>query len=105
MKDGDRFELSLINVEGCLSYNQLVKDNGFTSEGVIAPSLSLTIPPQKTLKQGVKRCVAQIKNGTIVAQYPTIREAANITGITRQLISRVLQGIKKTTGGYQWKYL
>ena len=105
MKDGDRFELSLINVEGRLSYKQLIKDNGFTSDGVIAPTLSVTIPTQVIKQQGVKRPIAQIQNGNVIATFPTIIEAATSLGIKRQQISGALRGLKINAGGYQWKYL
>ena len=101
IKDGDRFELTLQRVNGTLSYKELTKDNGFTNEGTIAP----VIPNNMVMKQGIKRAVIQLINGKEVAQYPTIKEASNITGIEVSLISKVLRGITKSTKGYQWKYL
>ncbi len=101
VKDGDRLELTLKQVNGTLSYKELTKDNGFSNEGLIAPEL----PTQMIMKQGIKRAVAQLQDGKILAQYPTIVEASKVTGIKKEHISRVVRGIKKSTGGYQWKYL
>ena len=39
MKDGQRFEMSLTNLEGRLSHKQLIKDNRLTSAEIIEPIL------------------------------------------------------------------
>ena len=100
MQDGQRFEMSLTNLEGRLSYKELIKKTEFTSEVLIAPEV-----PEISLNPKVKgRPVYQISNGEIVAHYPSIMEAARITGLKKESISRVLRGGAKATGGYQWKY-
>lgn len=101
IKDGQRFEISLLNIEGRLTYKELIKNNGFTNEGTIAPLL----PPQIVMKQGVKRQVVQLLDGKLIAQYPSIKEAALATGILVTSISKVLRGITLSTHGYQWKYI
>lgn len=44
------------------------------------------------------------KNGVVVKEYPSIREAQRQTGIKNQNITLCCQGKLKRTGGYQWKY-
>ena len=100
MNDGQRFELCLTQLAGRLSYKELIKETELTNETTIAPAL----PEQIIGKAGIKRAIYQIKDGKIVAQYPSILEAAKITGVKRQRISRVLLGIRKSSGGYEWKY-
>lgn len=99
MQDGQRFEMSLCNLTGRLSYKDLIKETELSNEVLIAP-----LVPQIVMKQGIKRSVYQMRGKDIVAQYPTIVEASRITGIKREAISKVLRGINKSTNGYEWKY-
>lgn len=49
--------------------------------------------------------VCQINlNDQMVAIYPNIKKAMEITGINRNNISSVLHGIRKTAGNYKWKF-
>ena len=48
--------------------------------------------------------VQQLKDGQVLATYPSIKEAERITGINNSNIVRVCQGKRKTAGGYQWRY-
>lgn len=96
MKDSARFTYSLQNVEGRLSYKQLV---GIKQPVVVNDTVATT-----ETKQGRKRPVHQIKDGQIVATYPSIREAAKALGIAPSLIGFVVRGKKKHTHGYHWKY-
>lgn len=100
-KDGQRFESALGQLETRLSWKELTKDNGLTNETVIEPEL----PPIVLSKQGKKSKVAQILNGKIIAIYPSLKDACIATGIKRQKISMVARGERKTTGGFQWKYI
>ena len=54
----------------------------------------------------ISRSVAQytLKN-SLVAIYPSLREATRQTGLKHQNISQCAQGNIKTCGGYYWKYL
>ena len=63
------------------------------------------LPTQIVMKQGVKRQVVQLLDGKLIAQYPSIKEAALATGILVTNISKVLRGITLSTRGYQWKYI
>ena len=44
-------------------------------------------------------------NGEWIATYKSMREAEQITGISRGHICRCCKGELKKTGGYRWKYL
>ena len=100
MQDGQRFEMTIGNIEGKLPYKELIKKTALTNEAIIAPSI-----PNIILNAKVKgRPVYQLRAGEIVAQYPSIKEAARITGAKKESISRVLRGNAISTGGYNWKY-
>lgn len=45
-----------------------------------------------------------ILNGEIIAKYNSAKEAAVATGAKSSNISKVVKGIRKSAGGYQWKY-
>ena len=94
--DPQRFDLSLMNIEGRLTYKQL------TYEPEIVP---VEFKEQITMYGiGKARPVYQIKDGRIVNEYPSISEAARRTGLKQPAISLVLKGRQKTTGGFEWKY-
>ena len=42
-------------------------------------------------------------SGIVVAKYPNIHTAMEITGINRNNISSVLHGKRKSAGGYKWE--
>jgi len=42
-------------------------------------------------------------NGNIIKQFDTENEAAQLTGANRYKISAVINGHRKTAGGYRWK--
>ena len=50
------------------------------------------------------RPIFQIKNGAIVNEYESIKQAGISNGIKPPSISRVLAGVRKTAGGYEWRY-
>lgn len=99
IKDGQRFEEALGLIESRLSWKDLTKDNGLTKETIIEPAL-----PHLRIS-GKKAPIGQIHQGKIIATYPSIVAAERATGIKQQAISGVLRGFRKTTGGYEWKYL
>lgn len=58
-------------------------------------------------KQGYKKpkSVVQLDlDGNIINEFQSVGKASQITGITRDNISRVCNGIRNTAGGYKWKY-
>lgn len=66
------------------------------------------IPSPWQGKTGKHHCkskrVIQLKDGVIVAEYGSGREAARETGICYGTISNVLLNKGKTAGGFSWKY-
>lgn len=44
-------------------------------------------------------------SGNVVAKYPNIKKAMEMTGINRNNISSVLHGKRKTAGGYKWEII
>lgn len=99
MNDASRFTLSLQNIEGRLKYKTLVNTPLYTPQGVPVTK------PNYVIVEGRKTTpVFQLKDGVIIAQYPTIRKAAAMTGLNKRAILGVLKGRKKTTGGFGWQY-
>lgn len=96
MTDAQRFDLSIANIEGRLTYKELINSpiperptkNPLTDKGV----------------SGKKRAVYQLFDGEIVNRFDSIKQAGEMTGIKKENISRVLWGKRVTTGGYQWIY-
>ncbi|MEO6453238.1 MAG: IS1595 family transposase [Ginsengibacter sp.] len=99
--DGQRFETSLTNITGRLSYKELIKKTDLSSDVLIAPDL----PEMVFVRRRNERPVLQLKDGIVIAQFPSIREAEKVTGIKNQRISSVLKGHQRSTGGFQWKYV
>ena len=93
--DPQRFDLSFGMIEGRLTYKQL------TYEPEIIPA---QFKEQITMQQGIIRAVHQVKNGYIVNTFKSIKEAAELTGLEKTAISRVVRGKGKTHGGFEWKY-
>lgn len=60
--------------------------------------------PIRTNKQ-YWRAVQQFKDGELVAEYKSLTEAENITGIEKHNISEACRGKSKTAGGYIWRYV
>lgn len=40
----------------------------------------------------------------LIAEFPSLRQATNATGVNQRGISDALKGIQKTAGGFYWKY-
>lgn len=55
-------------------------------------------------KSILSKPVIQIKDGDIINEYNSIKEASEKTGIIKQNISSALTGRYKSAGGFQWKY-
>lgn len=52
-----------------------------------------------------KRPVCQFReDGSLVAEYTSIKEARSATGVDRASISKCAAGLRKSAGGYKWKY-
>jgi hypothetical protein len=96
MNDATRFTLTLQNVEGRLTYKNLIKKP-------VEPETKPVIVYESDSKN-YRRPVIQYKDGKMIAQYPSMIEAAKITGAKVQGISKVVRGLKFTSGGFGWKY-
>lgn len=55
-------------------------------------------------KKSMSKVVEQIKDGVVVAQYPSTREIERLFGFDHKSISKCCRGITKTAYGYIWKY-
>ncbi len=98
MTDAERFSLSLTNIEGRLTYKQLI------NTPVPERPTNNPLNEGKVGVQGRKRPIYQLFDGEIVGRFDSLKQAQELTGITWQNISRVLCGKRVTTGGYQWSY-
>ena len=59
----------------------------------------------KTSKSmGVNGVLQYSKEGKLIAEYPSTREAERKTGCHNQHICECCKGKRKSTGGYIWKY-
>ena len=103
MKDSDRFNLSLTQTEGRLTWKKLVDKPNETPESKIQISFNPDVTQLSHKKNA--RPVVQLLNDEVIATFKTMLEAEAKTGIKWQNISRVVRGKKKSTGGYHWKYL
>jgi transposase-like protein len=99
MTDANRFAYSLTNIEGRLTWNELVQENGTP----INPMLQKNIPDFNS--KGKHRAIVQIKDGVVIGQFKSVAEAKRQTGINGAMIRRVLLGKRTSVHGYQWKYL
>lgn len=50
------------------------------------------------------KVVLQIKDGVVINEYKSTKEAERQTGIFYQSISKVALGKRNKAGGYQWRY-
>lgn len=53
---------------------------------------------------GPSKPVCQIKEGNVIAIFPSAREAERMTGIPYRAISACCHGYKDNAGGYKWKF-
>lgn len=94
MKDPARFNLSLQNCEGRLTYKNLVK-----KPEVNTPATEINAHKKYTI-----RPIVQCQDGKFMAQFPSITAAAKATGLNKGSIYNALTGKKSVAGGYEWYY-
>lgn len=96
MTDANRFALSIANIEGRLTYKELVSTP--------VPERPTYNPITEIGTQGKKRPIYQLFDGEIVGRFDSIAQAVELTGHKQYAISKVLRGLRNTAGGYQWVY-
>lgn len=52
-----------------------------------------------------RKPIQQIKDGVVIATYPSRNESARQTGFLKNAIGNAVTGRTKTAYGYEWKYL
>lgn len=52
-----------------------------------------------------KHVIQMTLDGSVIAEYPSAREAERVTGIKCQNIGQCCLGRRKTASGFKWKYL
>lgn len=104
MTDAQRFIYSLQRVEGRLTYKNLIQKSDDITE--LKPiSFAPKTPRVKTSTRGRKgKPVQQIKDGQIIATFPSAIEAEIATGVRRHNICKVAKGLKHHAGGFNWKF-
>lgn len=94
LHDASRFTLSIQRLEGRLKYKDLIQVMDETGKPVgYIPAADWT-----------KKAVLQIKDGVIINQFPTAKEAARASGFSMTGIYKCLRGQRKTAKGFTWKY-
>jgi transposase-like protein len=99
INDASRFVLSLQKTDGRLTYKTLINTPIYTEQ-----SRTLSQPNYIIVEGRKTTPVYQLKDGVIIAQYPTITKAASMLGINKRAILGVLKGRKKTTHGFSFQY-
>ncbi|MGQ0739537.1 MAG: IS1595 family transposase [Bacteroidota bacterium] len=105
-KDVDRFTEALGNVEGRLTYKALIERPvpEFKAEIQLASNTPY-ISVRKSKKGRKQKPVAIMKEGQVLATYSSAAEAAHVTGIAAEKITRVANGRRISVHGYQFKYI
>lgn len=99
VNDAARFTYTLSQVNGRLTWKQLVKKE----EQPVTAIQEVERPKVQYI--GQKIAIVQLQFGKPVAEYTSIKEAAEALNINEASIRKVLTGIMHTTHGYQFKYL
>lgn len=59
---------------------------------------------ERNIKTKSRKVIQFTKDGQFVAEYPSVKEAEKQTNIKQPSISMCCNGVRKTAGGYVWKY-
>jgi transposase-like protein len=93
MKDADRFALTMKNLEGRLTYKQLVSAKDKEQK---------VIKVKQPLNAYKAKAVIQLLDGVIIGEYPSIRQAERETKISNTSITACIKGRLTHAGGYKW---
>jgi transposase-like protein len=98
MTDVQRFNYTMTNIGGRLKYTTLISapDN--------KPILSNKVEIKAEYVKSKRRAIKQVLNGEVIAEYPSVREAAKQLKLNASMIRRVLMGQRVSTGGFLWIY-
>ena len=97
LKDAERFTLSFKNMERRINYKQLIA----VKEMKALPALPYT---ESKRYDYLRKPIMQVKGDEVIAEYTSIREAEEKTGVNASNISNVLKGKRNTAGSYKWIY-
>lgn len=91
-----------------LTLNEWAKELGI-SKSQVQRRLKVMMPDEalreiKRSSVNTKKVQQLTKDGEAIAEFKSISEAGRQVGIDFRLISAVLNGKQKTTGGYRWEY-
>ena len=100
MKDADRFSYSLTNMEGRLTYKDLINAQPLTISKTPKP---LPYIPADLTKY-TNYPFYQVQGDEIIARFESVNEAQEATGVNRENIVKVLTGKRNSAGGFQWRY-
>lgn len=79
------------------------EENAFHARTILHPSFNRDFAERNELR---RKGVQQIaKDGTVVAVFESVQQAAKTTSVSPAGISQTARGKRKTAGGYKWKYI
>lgn len=59
---------------------------------------------RRSIEARSKAVIQYTTKGVFIGEYPSIKEAERVTGISKSHICKVCRGKRKTAGGYLWLY-
>lgn len=88
---------NILNKYGCSSatYGRILKENGIDGKERIKRSAG---------QYNVMAVLQYDLQNNLIAEFKSLSEAERKTGVYSQNIGRVCKGIRKTAGGFIWKY-
>jgi len=93
LKDADRFSLTMKNLEGRLTYKELI---------AVKEPAPKTVRVKMQNGEDKRKAVIQLQDGVITGEFESLNDAMRKTGIDAGSISKAISGKQKTAGGYKW---